>query len=88
MKTIVLAGVTLAALAVSLPADAARHHAYRGIHHGYAPAFGGAYGAAVPRRGPGSGLFYDQGNFVNGDPDPFIQGQVLRDPDLGNQGAQ
>ena len=85
MKTIVLAGVTLAALAVSLPADAARHHAYRGIHHEYAPAFGGAYGAATPRRAPGSGLFYDQGNFVNGDPDPFIQGQVLRDPDLGNQ---
>jgi hypothetical protein len=95
MKTILLAGLALAVLAVSVPADAARYHAYRGVHRGhgpvingtYGPAFGGAYGAVTPAA-PAYGLFYDQGNYVSGDPDPFVQGQILRDPNLGNQGSQ
>jgi hypothetical protein len=71
MKTILLAGVTLAAVVVSLPADAAsaRHH-IREFHGAYG--YAGAYGHGSPYGRP----------YRAQDPDLFIRGQILRDVPL------
>jgi hypothetical protein len=68
LKTILLAGLALAAVTVA--ADA------RVYHHGYRGGYWGGYG------GYGGGNYITSPFFrsgLYGEPDPFIRGQIMRD---------